>query len=160
MSGCCLIVEDDPVVVRAWKSLMQAWGVDARCAASSTDAFGLLDAGLRPQAILCDQRLRSGESGFALLKDLLERCPGAGGAMVSGEFDSPALLQAEREGYLVLRKPVEPAQLHAVLYQWLQPWERQPRPDGDIASTRSVTDGDSDRHSIAPELTSRLERRK
>ncbi len=123
LSGCCLIVEDDPVVVRAWGSLMQAWHVDAHCAASATEAIALLHAGLRPQVILCDQRLRSGESGFEVLKELLERCPGASGAMVSGEFDSPALLQAEREGYVVLRKPVEPAQLHALLYQWLRPEE-------------------------------------
>lgn len=84
LNGCCLIVEDDPVVVRAWMSLMQAWHVDARCAASATEAFALLYAGLRPQAILCDQRLRSGESGIEVLKTLLERCPGASGAMVSG----------------------------------------------------------------------------
>ena len=39
--------------------------------------------------------------------------------MVSGEWDSPALRQAEEEGYLVLRKPVAPEQLHALLRQWL-----------------------------------------
>jgi hypothetical protein len=39
--------------------------------------------------------------------------------MVSGEFDSPELRIAEAEGYLVLRKPLDPAQLHAVLSGWL-----------------------------------------
>ncbi len=41
--------------------------------------------------------------------------------MVSGEFDSEALRQAEREGCLVLHKPLEPSQLHALLFQWLTP---------------------------------------
>jgi len=93
--------------------------VQAACAASGQEALALVDAGLQPQAILCDQRLRSGESGFEVLKALFERCPDASGAMVSGEFDSEALMQAEREGYLVLHKPLEPSQLHALLFQWL-----------------------------------------
>jgi hypothetical protein len=38
--------------------------------------------------------------------------------MVSGEFNSPVLQEAEQEGYLVLRKPLEPAKLHALLSQW------------------------------------------
>ncbi|HGE8323740.1 TPA: hypothetical protein ACGD5H_004471 [Serratia marcescens] len=40
------------------------------------------------------------------------------GAMVSGEFNSPILQEAEQEGYQVLRKPLEPARLHALLTQW------------------------------------------
>ncbi|AEI79451.1 signal transduction histidine kinase [Cupriavidus necator N-1] len=119
LQGVCLIVEDDPLVTAAWTSLMEAWGVQAACAASGQEALALVDAGLQPQAILCDQRLRSGESGFEVLKALFERCPDASGAMVSGEFDSEALMQAEREGYLVLHKPLEPSQLHALLFQWL-----------------------------------------
>ncbi len=39
--------------------------------------------------------------------------------MVSGELNAPALQEAEDEGYLVLRKPVNPVELHAVLAQWL-----------------------------------------
>jgi hypothetical protein len=39
--------------------------------------------------------------------------------MVSGEFNSPALVQAENEGYLVLRKPVEIGLVHDLLTRWL-----------------------------------------
>ena len=38
--------------------------------------------------------------------------------MISGELDSPELTAAEEQGYLVLRKPVEPAE-QAVLGDWL-----------------------------------------
>lgn len=69
--------------------------------------------------VLCDQRLRSGESGFDVLLALLARCPQARGAMVSGEFDAPALRRAEDEGYLVLKKPVDVADLQALLSRWL-----------------------------------------
>lgn len=119
--GRCLVVDDDPAVLAAWSALLQGWGVQARCVATGEQARAVLAQGFVPDAIFCDQRLRSGESGFDLLRALLERCPGASGAMVSGEFDSPALREAEAEGYVVLRKPVDATQVHAVLSAWLPP---------------------------------------
>lgn len=118
LRGSCLVVDDDPLVTSAWESLMSSWGIVVRCAASAEEAFAIVDGGFTPSVVLCDQRLRSGESGFEILKALLERLPKVSGAMVSGEFNSPVLRDAEEEGYLVLRKPLEPATLHALLTQW------------------------------------------
>lgn len=120
LSGNCLVVDDDPVVIAAWREMLQAWGVQGRYAVDSAQALRFLDEGFVPGAILCDQRLRSGESGFEILEALLARCPNASGAMVSGEFRSPELLRAEQEGYLVFRKPLELDQLYNVLSQWLE----------------------------------------
>lgn len=119
LQGHCLVLDDDPQVLKAWRAMLEAWGVAAAYATTGAEAHARLDEGLVPDAIFCDQRLRSGESGFDILRTLLARCPAARGAMVSGEFDAPALRDAEDEGYLVLRKPVNPAELHAVLVQWL-----------------------------------------
>jgi len=119
LRGACLVVEDDPQVLNAWLSLMQAWGVDVRCAADAAQALALLDAGFVPHAILCDQQLQQGQSGWELLKVLLARCPEASGAMVSGELASAELLAAEEEGYLVLSKPLAVQQLRGLLRQWL-----------------------------------------
>ena len=118
LRGSCLVVDDDPLVTSAWESLMSSWGMAVRCAASADEAFAIVDGGFTPSVVLCDQRLRSGESGFEILKTLIERLPNVSGAMVSGEFNSPVLREAEEEGYLVLRKPLEPATLHALLTQW------------------------------------------
>ncbi|AMK76419.1 MULTISPECIES: hybrid sensor histidine kinase/response regulator [Methylomonas] len=119
LSGRCLIIDDEPQVRGAWQALLSSWSVEAACAASANEAIAWLDNGFEPQAIFCDQRLRSGESGFELLQALLERCPDAAGAMISGEFDSPALAQAEQEGYLVLHKPLDPEALYALLSRLL-----------------------------------------
>jgi len=121
LHGNCLVVEDDPLVSAAWVALLQAWQVNARFVTNATEAFATIDAGFAPQAILCDQRLRSGESGFDILRALLARCPDASGAMVSGEYNAPELVQAESDGYLVLRKPLEVADLHEVLARWFEP---------------------------------------
>ncbi len=118
-SGACLVVDDDPLVRSAWQTLMQSWGLQVACAESGGQALRLLESGFKPDVVFCDQRLRSGESGFELLCELLERLPDASGAMISGELDSPELAEAEEQGYLVLRKPVEPTELQAVLGHWL-----------------------------------------
>lgn len=121
LAGACLVIDDDPQVAAAWSALLQAWGVDARFASCASEAWDLVDDGFRPRAILCDQRLRSGESGFDILRALMAHCPDAYGAMVSGELHSPELQEAENEGYLVLPKPLDVVRLHAVLAQWLEP---------------------------------------
>jgi signal transduction histidine kinase/CheY-like chemotaxis protein len=119
LGGCCLVVEDDPYITNAWQALLQDWGVQARFASDGAQAFACLANDFAPQVILCDQRLRSGESGFDILQALLERCPQAQGAMVSGEHQAPELVQAEEEGYVVLRKPVDVREMHALLQRWL-----------------------------------------
>ena len=121
LAGTCLVIDDDPQVAAAWSALLQAWGIDARFASCASEAWDLVDGGFRPRAILCDQRLRSGESGFDILRALMAHCPDAYGAMVSGELHSPELHEAENEGYLVLPKPLDVVRLHAVLTQWLEP---------------------------------------
>ncbi len=118
-AGRCLVIDDDPLVRSAWETLMQSWGLEVACVESGAQACRLLDAGFRPDAVFCDQRLRSGENGFEVLRALLDHLPEASGAMISGELDAPELRAAEEQGYLVLRKPVEPAALQAVLGHWL-----------------------------------------
>jgi signal transduction histidine kinase len=119
LEGRCLVLDDDPTVLAAWKFLLESWGIEGRFTATAAQAFAQIDHGFMPQAIFCDQRLRSGEDGFEVLKGLLERCPDASGAMISGELDSPQLRLAEQLGYLVFSKPPDVAELYAVLEAWL-----------------------------------------
>lgn len=134
-SGRCLVIDDDPMVRSAWETLMQSWGLQVACADSGEQAIRLLETGYSPNAVFCDQRLRSGENGFELLRILMERLPKASGAMISGELDSTELVAAEELGYLVLRKPVEPGELQAVLGQWLSSEPILPiHPDSKIAN--------------------------
>lgn len=119
LQGNCLVVDDDPLVRNAWAALLASWGLQVHILADSNAAFACVEAGFEPHVIFCDQRLRSGESGFDVLQALLDRCPQATGCMVSGEFDAPELRDAQDQGYTVLHKPVEPSLLHTVLSRWL-----------------------------------------
>ena len=73
----------------------------------------LLADGLRPDFVLCDQRLKDGASGLECLMQLLEEHPQASGALMSG--DEEMLEQVQDQGYLALATPLQPDQLHAVL---------------------------------------------
>lgn len=126
LRGRCLVLDDDPQVLKAWRTMFDAWGVTAAYVTTGTEAHAALDQGFTPDAIFCDQRLRGGESGFDVLCSLLARRPTARGAMVSGEFDAPALRTAEDEGYLVLRKPVDASEVHALLARWLHVLKSEP----------------------------------
>ncbi|MDH4427764.1 MAG: hybrid sensor histidine kinase/response regulator [Acidovorax sp.] len=119
LHGQCLVLDDEPQVLKAWAALLGGWGLQLRTASSARQAFAHLDGGFMPDVVFCDQHLGHGGSGFAVLQVLLERCPAARGAMVSGEFDAPALHDAQEQGFLVLRKPVDPQTLHEVLSRWL-----------------------------------------
>ena len=119
LAGKCLVLDDDVRVIAGWRAMLDGWGIDGRYAANAAQAFEHVDAGFSPDAIFCDQRLRSGESGFEVLQALLLRCPQASGAMVSGEFNSSELRQAENDGYMVLRKPLDLNELRIILETWL-----------------------------------------
>ncbi|GKS92139.1 hybrid sensor histidine kinase/response regulator [Acidovorax sp. SUPP2539] len=119
LQGRCLLVEDDPQIATSLSQLLQSWGLQVQWAATGAQAMARVDGGFVPDAVLCDHRLGAGESGLAVLQALLARCGHAHGAMVSGEHDAPALVQAEDDGYLVFRKPLAPQALHAVLSRWL-----------------------------------------
>lgn len=115
MDGRVLVIDDDLGVIRGLQHLLGGWGLDCRVAADAAQAHAALDAGFEPDVIMSDLRLRHDASGYALMLALQARQPHARALVVTGELDLPDLHRAESEGYLVLRKPVQPLPLHAVL---------------------------------------------
>ena len=114
----CLIVEDDPIVVRGWQSFLTPTCLDLVVTADQCQTDSLLSGGFCPDYVLCDLRLRSGDNGYAILQSVLAACPDASGAMVSGEFNATELVEAAEEGIAVLQKPVSPEELMRLLLLW------------------------------------------
>jgi len=119
LPGHCLVVDDEPHVVRAWRMLFEAWGTTARFADGVDMAHRHLDEGFRPQALVCDLRLRGGDNGWQLLQSLAARCPDAGCLLISADLSAPEIGEADDFGCLVLHKPVEPDALHRALRAWM-----------------------------------------
>lgn len=125
LGGRVLVIDDDLGVTRGLRHLLAQWEIDCRVAADASQAHAALAEGFSPDIVMSDLRLgqapmnRDDDGGYALLQALLARRPQARGLVVTGEFDLPELHRAEADGTLVLRKPVRPDELHAVLRSML-----------------------------------------
>jgi signal transduction histidine kinase/CheY-like chemotaxis protein len=117
LKGNCLVLEDDLHICNALCFLLESWGMQVRSASCGSEVMDHLSSGFLPDILLFDQRLNSGESGFAIMKSVMNKLDFSRGIMISGEHNSVELSQAEDEGYLVLRKPVDTNELYCVFSQ-------------------------------------------
>jgi PAS domain S-box-containing protein len=111
-----LCVDNEPEILVAMSALMSRWGVRVLTAVDAAAARSLFDRD-RPHVILADHRLGDGEmDGLELLQSMrragVEPVPGA---LVTADHSPAVAARARSLGYPVLRKPVKPAALRALL---------------------------------------------
>jgi signal transduction histidine kinase len=111
-----LVVEDNAVVADSLAALMRLWGAQPRLCVCASEALTLPDLGDFDLA-LCDIRLPGELDGIALATELQQRRPELTIALVSADIDDATQQLAREHGWLAVRKPVQPAMLHAVLLQ-------------------------------------------
>jgi signal transduction histidine kinase len=106
-----LVVDDDEDVRAGLAGLLRSWGADVDEADGADGALAAVSAGLRPDLIVCDQRLGNGATGTRLLRALRAtlgaRVPAV---LVSGEPPEP-----DDPDDRWLRKPLAPAQLRLAI---------------------------------------------
>ena len=129
------MLDDDIRVITAWRAMLDGWGVGRRYAAVAAQAIGHIDAGFSPDAFFATNGCVSAESGFEVLQALLLRCRQASGAMVSGEFNASRPRQAENDGYVVLRKPLDLNELRGILETGLHKRRAAPHHEQRVGET-------------------------
>jgi signal transduction histidine kinase/CheY-like chemotaxis protein len=110
-----LVVDDDDAVRGATATLLRAWGCEVREASDAETALRAA-AEWQPELALLDHHLGAGGSG----SELAERLRGAHGerlrlVLVTAEADPARVEALRRAGFAVLRKPLLPARLRALL---------------------------------------------
>ena len=115
-----LVVEDNAVVADSLRALLQQWQVAPRVYGSAAEALALADLHAL-DAALCDIRLPGGLDGIALAERLQRQKPSLTIALISADIGEATRRLASERGWHALRKPVQPAELHAVLLQARQP---------------------------------------
>lgn len=111
-----LCLDNDRAILDGMQALLQRWGVRALLAASVAEAEALM-AGHAPDVILADYHLHDRVEGLDAL-DLLRARGGADappGALITADASDALADEARRRGYALLRKPVRPAALRALL---------------------------------------------
>jgi signal transduction histidine kinase/CheY-like chemotaxis protein len=116
-SRIVLVIDDERDVVQATAVLLERWGCKVLTAQSGEQAQALLrGAGLVPDIILSDLRLRDEETGIeaiaAVRAALRQPVPAV---LLTGDTAPERIRLARESGYRLLHKPLQPGRLRAAL---------------------------------------------
>ena len=112
-----LVIDDDALVRKGMTRLLQSWGCESLAVASAQEALTQLKSrNFRPHYILADYRLHNGATGADAVERVQDNLPNRVPAiLITGDTAPERLREAEASGYPLLHKPIEPAQLYALL---------------------------------------------
>lgn len=109
-----VIVDDDPLVLKATESLLRSWGCRVVAAQCCGDAIvKLRELGERPDLIVCDYRLPRGPNGVDAIR-MLRGASKIPAFLISADASSPGD-EDGGSGYRLLHKPVDPKKFRALL---------------------------------------------
>ena len=111
--GLILAVDDDPIVLKATRRLLEALRYDVICASSAEEAFDLVEQhGHLIRLALLDYRLPSGWDGIRLLQQIRKRTNRELPAvLISGDTTIDSLHEVRLSDLPLLHKPIDPAVL-------------------------------------------------
>ena len=111
-----LVIENDEAVRRAMATLLEAWNVGVLDVAGADEALALLeDIGIAPDVILADYHLGSGTNGLGAIDAIRERHGPIAAFLITADRGAALFDRCADAGIPVLKKPVEPARLRALL---------------------------------------------
>ncbi len=111
-----LCVEDDPNILDAMRELLTRWGIEVLCVATTAQARELLKD--QPMdLVLADYHLGGEPMGLDVLDELVPRDAGRmrRGALITADGTAALAQRASALGFQVLRKPLRPAALRALI---------------------------------------------
>ncbi len=113
-----LVIENEPTVVEAMRALLMRWGCQVRVAASAEDVEAMFTETpeYSPDVVLADYHLNRGQTGVAVVADLRRRLGVEVPAIVISADRSLTQSSLAAAGpFELLRKPVKPAELRALM---------------------------------------------
>jgi two-component system, sensor histidine kinase len=131
IAGALVAVVDDELQIReAMSPLLSSWGAEVIAACSGAGLIEALHgagggAPRIPDAILCDYRLRQGESGIEAVARIRDEFNAQIPAMlITGDTGEDHLREVHESGLALLHKPVQPKVLRAALAALLRSAEK------------------------------------
>jgi signal transduction histidine kinase/CheY-like chemotaxis protein len=124
-----VIVDDEQAVLEGTRQLMQQWGFKVISGASAEEVIGeLANCPQHPDVLICDYRLRAGDTGVNVIRSLQSAVRREVPAIIiSGDTAPERLREADASGFHLLHKPVRPAKLRALLAFVLAEEQRKTR---------------------------------
>jgi len=112
-----LCVDDDAATLEGLRELLARWGFRVQ-AVGSPEAALALDADHEIDIVLADYQMQNRPAGLELLERMVNRAPGGqkrAGALLTADATEKMVEEADKLGFPVLRKPVRPAALRALI---------------------------------------------
>lgn len=112
-----LLIENDPSGSEAMAALLEGWGCDVATTRSGADALlRLSELGGAPDAVIADLHLDHGESGLSAIAEIRQKLDMDVPAMIiTADYSERAAKEASLCGLEVLKKPIKPAEMRALL---------------------------------------------
>lgn len=112
-----LVIDNNPEILSGMKALLKSWHYRVVCAVNETRALRALSlAGQNPDIVIADYQLDRGQTGVQVLKSLTAQLETPFDAIIlTGDTSQQCMLDAYRNRYKVLHKPVPPGKLRAML---------------------------------------------
>lgn len=114
-----LCIDNETTILDGMRELLVGWGLQGDLVATPEAARAAF-AQRRPDLVLADYRLDSAATGLDLLRELCSE--GLPGVLITADSTPELELATRTAGHVLLRKPVRPAALRAVLAQRLGPF--------------------------------------
>lgn len=121
-----LCLDNEPAILEGMSALLTHWGVTCDLAGTLEEALDIVRR-RRPDLLLVDYHLDAALDGLGALGAL--RAAGDAplpGALITADTSAELALRARSLGYAVLRKPVKPAALRALIMQLGKRTETRP----------------------------------
>ena len=128
-TGVVLAIDDEQAIRAGMSALLESWGHTVIAAGSGESAVAALKARPAPDVIICDYRLRGGETGV----EAIARVQAAFGAnipaiLVTGDTAPENIRLALASGYPLLHKPLSHGRLRAAVGSLMRRREAVSRP--------------------------------
>lgn len=119
VSGCLVLcLDNEPQIVESMRSLLTSWGCEVLAGLSKDEALAQVAIAKRcPDMLLADYHLDDGtgiDAIEAIRADLRENVPGV---IITADHSPEVLRAVRRRGLTLLRKPLKPAALRALMAQ-------------------------------------------
>ena len=117
LRGLVLVIDDEIAIRDAMESLLKGWGYQVLAAGSGAEMLARLqELATKPILIICDYRLRDGENGIDVVRQLQTHCEdGVPAMLITGDTAADRLVDAQASGLLLMHKPVPNSKLRAAI---------------------------------------------
>ncbi|MCP5278839.1 MAG: hybrid sensor histidine kinase/response regulator [Thiobacillus sp.] len=111
-----VFIDDDESILEAMAEVFGQWGVGLAAGEDADQVRRELDElGRKPDVILCDYRLKDGQTGIEAIAILQAAFGPVPAALITGDTAPETIQTLRKSGMPILHKPLKPAKLRAFL---------------------------------------------